>query len=134
MKKGRARRGTKKIKKRCSVCGKPPLAATAEKKSPLCFMCYLKNAARVNLGSRKRWRELQRLLDTQRWKCPYTQVKLVLGKNASLDHKLPKSRYPDQRYAIQNLEWVEQRINTMKNNMTKQEFLELLSLICENQQ
>jgi hypothetical protein len=69
------------------------------------------------------WQLAKELLIKQGFKCPYTGVPLTPGVNASIDHKNPKSRFPDQRSDWKNVEWVDWKINSMKTFFTKEEFL-----------
>jgi 5-methylcytosine-specific restriction endonuclease McrA len=63
--------------------------------------------------------------------CPYTNKTLVLGVNASLDHKLPVSRYPEKRSSLDNVEWVSARANDAKGNLTTQEFIEFCHTVAK---
>lgn len=58
-------------------------------------------------------------------KCPYTGVILELSVNTNLDHKYPKSRFPELKNDIDNLEWVSKKVNRSKHNLTKKEFLDM---------
>jgi 5-methylcytosine-specific restriction endonuclease McrA len=72
-------------------------------------------------------KKLEKLLKST-FKCPYTNEKLVLGKNVSLDHKIPLSRRPDLAYTYSNLAWVSKSYNKHKSDMTNKEFLKF----CQN--
>ena len=67
------------------------------------------------------------LLDQQGHLCVYTGEPLIPGVNASLDHKTPTSRGGDN--SIGNLQWVTKRINSFKNYLTHEEFVNLCGII-----
>ena len=54
---------------------------------------------------------------------------MILGTNATLDHILPASRYPDLRSDPSNVEWVADWVNSMKQDATPDEFRERMHLI-----
>lgn len=59
--------------------------------------------------------------------CFYTDLPLVLGLNASIDHRLPKSKGGTN--TIDNLEWVHVSINNLKSGRTEKEFIEVYGSI-----
>jgi hypothetical protein len=67
--------------------------------------------------------ELKKKLEGQDYLCPYTGRKLIPGVNASLDHVLPKSRFPELRCEIDNVEWIDLSVNYSKRDMTKDEYI-----------
>jgi CRISPR/Cas system Type II protein with McrA/HNH and RuvC-like nuclease domain len=82
--------------------------------------------------------ELAKLLEIkfeeQRGICPYTGEKLIVGKNCSLDHILPRSRFPDLAEDLHNVEWVSEAANHMKWDLTKDEFFAKCALILQHTQ
>lgn len=64
--------------------------------------------------------------------CPFTGVKLIPGKNLSLDHKKPISRYPELAFTPSNLQWVCRAYNMAKHNLTGSEFRKLCKQILQN--
>lgn len=46
-----------------------------------------------------------------------------MGLNATLDHKLSQRNHPDKAHDVCNLEWVDDRINAMKLDLDKADFL-----------
>jgi hypothetical protein len=106
----------------CGICDKPV-------DKDVCEKCYFSRMAQRHLNSSKRWRELQSLFKSQDGKCAYTGIPLTIGIDASIDHVLPSSRFPECQYDINNFEWVCDYINIMKKDMTKEEFLELIKVI-----
>lgn len=97
-----------------------------------CRTCYLKRQSRVIFLTSHRWKELLAIFDTQGGKCSYTGKALVFGHNASIDHIQPVSRFPELKTDISNLEWVTDRVNTMKRDMTRDEFLTLTRTISDH--
>ena len=109
----------------CPKCGKEDSI-----EGRTCSTCVLKNAARVHLGTTKRWKELRDLFVQQGGVCPYTGKKIAIGIDASVDHVVPKSR--GGSLGIENLQWVYAPVNFMKQNLLEDEFLPLVSLIHEH--
>jgi hypothetical protein len=56
-------------------------------------------------------------------------LQLEFGVDASVDHILPSSRFPEHKRDISNLEWVHESINRMKKDWTKEEFLDFLQMV-----
>jgi len=94
-----------------------------------CQECYLKRTAKNNLGSEDFAPLLLAKLEAQQWMCPYTDEILVLGHNDSIDHILPRSRFPDLATDPENVQWVLRDVNSMKNQLTNDEFLGLVAII-----
>lgn len=101
----------------CYTCGKHP----ARNHSQYCEICTLKEAAKNNLGSRKRYEKLKVLFLKQKQHCPYTGDLLKLGTNTSLDHKVPKAKGGTDD--IENLQWVCKWANYAKQDFSEEEFL-----------
>lgn len=93
----------------------------------LCVSCILKGSARKWLGNAKRADELRLLIEAQNYECPYSGRKLVIGRNAAIDHKRPRSRGGTD--TIDNLQWVDDEVNRAKTSMTHEEFIALCRLI-----
>ena len=117
------RRGAERRKANgsCRNCSKP----IAEFSQCFCEIHFLVNLGRSNLNDSRvsTAKALKEKLEEQNYTCPYTGEKLFLGVNAHLDHILPSSRFPDSRFDFNNLEWVSDKANLAKSNMTKDEFL-----------
>lgn len=113
----------------CVTCGSNEIITHGKNRE--CYVCYMRTIALKNLGSRTRWQELRELWERQAGICPYTGETLILGVNASIDHILPRSRYPERKHDITNVEWVSLRVNVMKRDFTKEEFLAFLGRIHE---
>lgn len=115
----------------CMNCGKPALSTVKHRRFAVCETCFLKQLARRHLGSQSRWHELHQKLAEQNFRCPYTGEFLELGRNASIDHILPSSKYPERRTDITNVEWVTRTANAAKGEMTKEAFLAWVALVHE---
>lgn len=70
---------------------------------------------------------IEAIFVAQGGRCAYTGVSLSPGENASLDHKTPKKRGGENTVA--NLQWVDLRVNVMKNDLTHEEFLAMVHAI-----
>jgi hypothetical protein len=77
---------------------------------------------------------LKCLIEQQHGKCPYTGISLVLGHNASLDHKASKSRGGSND--LSNLQWVyygdDFDVNMMKRDTTEENFVKAINIMYEN--
>ena len=71
--------------------------------------------------------QLLELFKHQGGVCGYTGLPIVIGANASIDHKQPKSKGGTDE--LQNLHWVHYQINMMKGDMDLLEFIEVLKLL-----
>lgn len=92
-----------------------------------CRMCYLKHIATKRTGSVENWQAIEQKFLSQNGLCPYSGVKLVLGLNADLDHRVPVSLGGSND--ISNLQWLYRPINTMKWNLSEVDFLETIKLV-----
>jgi len=113
-----------KEESRCVMCGSGEPVTTG--KHLRCKTCYFRQTAKQNLGSASRWQELENLWDRQQGICPYTGRQLQIGVDASLDHINPTSRFPECATEIRNVEWVYYRVNEMKKDWTKEEFIQFM--------
>jgi hypothetical protein len=109
----------------CAFCDNPRI------NNRLCLKHFLKFTSKTHLKSTKRYKELHELFVNQGGICPYTKIKLTLGKDASVDHIIPKSRGGSLE-DVSNLQWVYCNVNFMKSDMLEQEFLDLVKLIAKN--
>lgn len=75
------------------------------------------------------WRTAERIIKRQNYICPYSGVRLVLGINASLDHRMPKAKHPHLKSDWSNVQWVDWYINNIKQTLSPSEFSRRLSLI-----
>ena len=110
----------------CYSCSDKPVNGT----SSWCEKHWLTQAAwRAGLRGERSWEKIRRLLESQNYICPYTGKKLTIGVNASIDHKLPRSKYPTLVGSIENYEWVDEDINRAKRTMTKDEFIAMCKTV-----
>lgn len=108
---------------KCVQCGIPKIGVVGL----YCEHCMLRTAARRWLGDSKKWPSLLELLKSQNYKCAYTGETLILGDNASVDHKVPRSRGGTN--TLENVQWVIWRVNRSKTDMTHDEFLSMCKSI-----
>jgi len=110
----------------CYSCPEVPLNGT----NSYCEKHWLGQAAwRAGLRGPGSGEKLKIILEKQNYTCPYTGRKLILGVNASVDHKIPRSLSRENVGSIDNLEWVETEVNRAKRTLTKEEFISLCKLI-----
>lgn len=104
----------------CKHCKRPNLTT-----SNVCEDHYISNVSRCRLGSgnKEAAKKLKDKLITQNYLCPYTGEKLVVGVNAHIDHIMPACRFPELSGDLSNVEWVSDKANLAKRDMTKEEFL-----------
>jgi hypothetical protein len=86
-----------------------------------CIDCWFYDIVRRRTGTAQHVGAMRKLWELQQGKCAYLGVALVPGGNASIDHMTPPSR--GGTHAPENLQWVDERINRMKTDMTHEEFL-----------
>lgn len=113
----------------CSSCGQKPFLssmANSDIVAKLCEVCYVKQVSAMRLGTTKHWKLLLKILEEQDGKCPYTGQTIELGINAALDHKFPRSRFPDRKLDPTNMQWTTRLVNSMKLDSTHEEFVELV--------
>jgi CRISPR/Cas system Type II protein with McrA/HNH and RuvC-like nuclease domain len=72
---------------------------------------------------------MKALFDAQAGRCTYTAVALVPGVNASVDHRVPISR--GGPHSIENVHWVDRRVNIAKADMTHEEFIAMCEEVVE---
>jgi 5-methylcytosine-specific restriction endonuclease McrA len=112
----------------CYSCSDKPVNGT----SSWCEKHWLTQAAwRFGLRGRGSWKKLKDLLEAQNYTCPYSGRKLIIGMNASVDHKLPRSKYPGLVGSIGNCEWVDEDVNRAKRAMTPAEFIALCKSVAD---
>ena len=108
----------------CKRCGGLPLPNQTR-----CLPCWANEFAARHLGSVTYANELLRLLNEQNYKCALTGEHLIPMVNASLDHKIPKSRGGTSE--LSNLHWVTYDVNFMKRHMTVDEFVRVATLVAD---
>ncbi len=117
----------------CRDCGEAGITTTrslrGNDRAAYCKVCYFKLLARSVLGSGKKWRSLADMVEACDWECHYTGEKLVIGDTLSFDHMDPVSRFPERKHDITNIVPCSWRVNLMKKDLTKGEFLEMTTMI-----
>lgn len=98
-----------------------------ENENERCIECTLKHAAARWLEDKNRWQELLDLYNKQNGLCAYSDRKLVFGKNAEVDHIIPRARGGTN--TIDNLQWLDADINFFKNSMTHDELVQVCKTI-----
>lgn len=92
-----------------------------------CYDCYFSYITkRLGGRSKKFGFKLKEKFEKQNGQCIYTGKQLILGLNASIDHIIP-----GKDHSIDNLQFVDRQINSMKTNMSHEEFLDMCNLILE---
>lgn len=102
----------------------PSCRKTTSEIGLLCLPCWFRQMANAATKTPVNGKAVRELLDQQGSRCAYTGELLVPGQNASLDHKIPRSR--GGLNVIGNLHWVTIRVNFMKRDLIHDEFL----LVC----
>jgi len=109
----------------CNRCGKRPcLSSMKDRCDSFCEPCYFKKTSIDCLKTAKHAELISEKLKAQNYRCAYTGEPIELGVNDSLDHILPTSRFPELRTDPANVEWVTRKVNCMKWDSTRKEFLE----------
>lgn len=94
-------------------------------------MCWIKQSVRQTLDIKDKQQKehyaslLLKKLKQQNHQCAYTGKPLTAGVNLSLDHILPKSEFPELRTKLNNLVWVDLRVNQAKNNLMPSNFRQM---------
>ena len=123
LEKERKRLSTKKQQGICRFCQLPTIVGS----TVFCERHWYENSAQTHLKSKKRYEELIKIATDQSFICPYSGIKLIPGVNMSLDHRIPK--YLGGTSSLDNLHWVEKRINLMKHKLKEKEFIDLCKLV-----
>jgi len=116
---------------RCRRCGKNiadrryPLLIDAT--NPRCPKCIFKSLASRHLRKSGSWTALRDLFVRQGFRCAYSGCHLVLGGNATIDHRIPKSK--GGKCTIDNLQWVTGEINDLKGCTNHDDFLRLCKAV-----
>lgn len=108
----------------CIRCQEPPVAAG------MCLACWFKQMATVSLKDRSRADDLRALWDAQGGRCAYTGDELAPGVNASLDHRVPRSRGGAD--TLENLQWVTLDVNRAKNALPEETFIAMCQRVARH--
>ena len=108
----------------CPNCGKNPVLPSMKGKNwSFCERCYFKKTSVDCLKTAKHAELIGQKLRHQNRRCAYTDEEIILGLNDSLDHILPISRFPELARDPTNVEWVTRKVNCMKWDSTRDEFI-----------
>ena len=99
---------------------------------PLCYRCYFSGESYRLLGAPSRWKELQKLWQDQGGVCCYTGRPIRIGVNARVIHKNPQCLTNEEQHSIQNAEWVDSEVISLKRHLCREEFAELINLIASH--
>lgn len=111
----------------CFECGRPAIPTTigsgvlGTNSRPQCEEHLFKRLAFRATGKVSDAKMLKNMVKEQDYKCAYTGQKLVIGKNASLDHIIPRSA--GGANCRTNLCWCLWEVNMMKHRFSYKEFL-----------
>ena len=109
----------------CVRCAKAQLFTATS-----CLRCYLRRLAWEATGKCAHWPLLARMWVQQKGRCYYTGVRMTLGRNASIDHILPRSRFPELEKHGDNICWCLTSINLAKGAETDTEFNQSFTPVC----
>ena len=115
---------------KCATCGQN--GQIKLKKRSYCIKCYCNLFACRRLQNYSLGPILLNMLIKQNFMCAISGIKLELGKNASLDHIIPKTLGGTND--IDNLQWVDKTINFMKHNLNMDDFVKFCKLIANKYQ
>ena len=73
------------------------------------------------------WKDLKDLFDKQNGTCVYSGKEIIIGKNAHLDHIVPRARGGGNE--LTNLQWLHKDVNMMKRALSESDFLDLVECI-----
>ena len=107
----------------CLQCGAP--VAT----SRYCERHWFERLSWAHFHTIKLAERLKDLLLQQNSRCLLTGRLLEIGKNASIDHKIPKSRGGPND--INNLQWVDLDVNYAKSDLSQEAFIQLAKEITD---
>jgi hypothetical protein len=89
----------------------------------VCLKHYFYTVSNSHFSTSKYWQHLMQIAEQQKYICPYSGQQLIPGINMSLDHKLPKSRFPEKQNDLDNLQFCDLYVNNAKHIMTEKEFI-----------
>jgi hypothetical protein len=126
----RAELNRKQIEKRkerlakglCSTCALPALPNLT-----VCMKHWITRilVSNIGLAHLENVIYLFKKFKAQGARCAYTGIKLVPGKNASVDHTASIFDAPHRAADITNLQWVTKRINASKHNLSHRPFIQM---------
>ena len=111
----------------CSSCSRPVLVEGGTQ----CEYHWYSTVAFRHFGDggKAMTTTLMTLMARQAHRCPYTGVALLPGVNASLDHIMPTSRFPELGRDVTNVQWTSKIANQAKSALTGDEFVQLCEIV-----
>ena len=103
----------------CRSCGK------AQEVGCVCLACWFKRKATTATGTTADAGAVEKLLNRQKHRCPYSGRRLFPGINASIDHIVPLSEGGGR--SLDNVQWLDTSVNVAKNSLSEKEFLALVA-------
>ena len=91
--------------------------------SRYCKYHWLEMLRKCGIKKREDRDKIFNKLEEQEYRCFFTDIELIPGKNATVDHLNPKSKHPELESDIDNIVWCDKRINLMKGDFTYDEFI-----------
>jgi hypothetical protein len=76
------------------------------------------------------WKPLKAKFDKQTGRCAISGVQITIGRNAELDHIIPKAKGGTN--TIENLQWVHSTVNRIKGALLLTELVKWCDLILNN--
>ncbi len=111
----------------CKTCGQPRYYA-----SNYCRAHFIEPIANKYDIPRPMWDSLIQKLEGSGFTCHYTNVPLIPGRNACVDHLHARSLRQDLRFDLDNLVWCDKWINRMKGHLSYGEFIDLCRTIVDH--
>ena len=109
----------------CKQCSRPLLANI----KTVCEHHLFANVAQKRMGSVRFGDVLKEKLIAQGYRCALSGTAIVPGVNASLDHILPTSQFPERAADLSNVQWVSTEVNYAKRTMTPERFVEMCAAV-----
>jgi hypothetical protein len=107
----------------CYVCGKENHLPN----SKYCERCFLRNLSREHFGTCSEWEYLRDIFYKNGCRCVYSNLPIVLGLTAELDHRVPFAK--GGSIGPENVQWVHTVVNQMKWSYPEEQFLEMVKAI-----
>lgn len=112
----------------CDRCGGPragdPMRPWLAPESRRCSTCIFKERSKNHFRSNRHWKALSVLFLVQEGRCAISGDPIVLGRNDSLDHRVPLCK--GGAAALGNVWWTTRRANTIKSDQSLEELVEML--------
>src|SRR6185437_6244321 len=91
----------------------------------MCENCWYNDKARLYLKNNKLGFLLKEKAQKQNFKCAYSGDPLIPGLNMSIDHIIAQKVNPKLIHDISNLQWVTKEVNTSKNYLLPEQYVEI---------